>query len=196
MMWSTVLASVKKKWNLLLYMFAGLYVFIEVFSNRSPAQMFAAYLTLKPSTAWNRIHIFNNVTDDIMRNPVFGIGLKDWTRPRWMLSSVDNFWLVLAMRNGILGFLLLLIPVILIFRDVGRAPLTGKLASYRLGYLFSLAGICIAAISVHLWDAIFCLLMFMLGAGIWFIDARDEDDAGQSEPVPARARRIRYTRFE
>ncbi len=196
MMWSTVLSTVKKKWNLLLYMFAGMYVFIEIFSNRSPAQIFASYLTLKPSTAWNRIHIFNNVTDDIMRNPVFGIGLNDWTRPRWMLASVDNFWLVLAMRNGILGFVLLLAPVILIFRDVGRAPLTGRLASYRLGYLFSLAGMCVAAISVHLWDAIFCLLMFILGAGIWFIDARDESDVEQSEPVSGRERRIRYTRFE
>ncbi len=196
MTWETVLAAVKKKWNLLLYMFAGLYVFIEIFSNRPPAQIFAAYLTIRKSTAWNRIHIFTHATDDVMRNPLFGLGLRDWTRPNWMLASVDNFWLVLAMRNGIPGFVLLLIPVILLFRDVGRAPLTGRLASYRLGYLFSLAGICVAAISVHLWDALYCLLMFLIGAGVWFIDAGDEEEGEQSETAPRRDRRIRYTRFE
>ncbi|TMV07009.1 O-antigen ligase family protein [Ruegeria sediminis] len=195
MLWNRVMAAIQAKWKLLLYMFAGMYIFIEIFSNRSPAQIFAAYLTIKKSTAWNRIHIFNNAIDDIMRNPIFGIGLNDWTRPRWMLASVDNFWLVMTMRYGLPAFLCLLAAVILLYRDIGRVTLTGKLACYRLGYLFALTGVCVAAISVHLWDAVYCLLMFMLGAGVWFVDAKDES---VTEPVVAPSgpdRKIRYTRF-
>ena len=170
-----------------------MYAFIEVFSNRPPAQIFAAYLTLKKSTAWNRIHIFNFATDDVMNNPFLGIGLKEWSRPRWMLSSIDNFWLVITLRHGFPSLILLLLTIIFLYRDIGRAPLTGKLASYRLGYLFSLGGLCVAALTVHLWDATFCLLLFMLGAGVWMIDAKDESAEEQNAPEPDR--KIRYTRF-
>lgn len=191
--WKAVFATLKKKWNLLLYIFAGMYIFIEIFSTRSPAQIFAAYLTLNKSTAWNRIHIFTFASDDVMNNPLFGIGLKEWSRPRWMLSSIDNFWLVVALRQGFPSLILLVATIIFLYRDIGRAPLTGKLASYRLGYLFSLAGLCIAALTVHLWDATFCLLMFMLGAGVWLIDAKDE--TAENQVTAPRDRQIRYTRF-
>lgn len=196
MSWKTVFAAVKKKWNLLLYLFIGMYAFIEVFSNRSPAQIFAAYLTLKKSTAWNRIHIFTYASDDIMRNPLLGIGLKDWTRPRWMVPSVDNFWLLVTMRHGFPSLIFLLLVVFFVYRSIGRAQLTGKLASYRFGYLFSLSGFCVAAITVHVWDATFCLFMFMLGAGLWMVDAEDEATRQKPASEPQNTRKIRYTRFE
>lgn len=196
MSWKTVFAAVKKKWNLLLYIFIGMYAFIEIFSNRSPAQIFAAYLTLKKSTAWNRIHIFTYASDDILRNPLFGIGLSDWTRPRWMVPSVDNYWLLTTLRHGFPSLIFLFLVVVFVFRDIGRAHLTDKLTSYRFGYFFALAGFCVAAITVHVWDATFCIFMFMLGAGLWMVDAEEETVQQQTAPAPGRTRRIRYTRFE
>lgn len=198
MVWSRVLSSFKKKWNMLLYLFASMYVFLDIFANRAPAEIFAAYLTLNSASAWYRIHIFNFAIDDVISNPFFGIGLGYWTRPAWLLSSIDNFWLLVALRGGFPALAFLLIVIILLYRNIGRAQLTGKLASYRYGYLFSLSGICIAAITVHLWDATFCFLMFLLGAGVWMIDAKDEDAQTQTQDSsdPAEDRKIRYTRFE
>lgn len=193
--WKTVFSAIKKKWNLLLYIFVGLYAFIEVFSNRPPAQLFAAYLTLKKSTAWNRIHIFTYASDDILRNPVFGIGLKDWSRPRWMVPSVDNYWLLVTMRHGFPSLIFLLLIVFFVFRSIGRANLNGRLASYRYGYLFALSGFCVAAITVHVWDATFCLFMFMLGAGLWMVDAEDEVVEKNASSASHERRTIRYTRF-
>ncbi len=195
MAWNTVFAAVNKKWTKLFYLISGLYLFLEIFANRSGAQIFAAYMTLSKASAWYRIHIFNYAIDDVFRNPIFGLGLKDWTRPSWMLPSVDNFWLVVAMRGGVPALALLLIVIILLYRNIGRAQLTGKLASYRLGYLFALSGICIAAITVHLWDASFCFLMFLLGAGVWLIDAKNEDAQTQDSLDLVRDRKIKYTRF-
>ncbi|PWE32898.1 hypothetical protein DDZ14_07335 [Maritimibacter sp. 55A14] len=196
MVWRKIFDFVQKRWNLLIWGFIGCYVFIEIFSNRSPAQIFAAYLTLKSSTAWNRIHIFENASDDVMRNPIFGIGLGDWTRPPWMLSSIDNFWLVVALRYGLPAFIFLLLAVVISFRKVGGSQLKGDLAKFRLGYLFSLSGFCIAAITVHVWDATFCLFMFLLGSGIWLIDSNDEDfDDVHGEVGSGKDRTIRYTRF-
>ncbi|WP_424831778.1 O-antigen ligase family protein [Ruegeria sp.] len=194
MTWKTVLSEVKKKWNLLLYMFAGLYVFVDLVASRPPVQLFAAYLTLNKSSAWYRIHIFTHASDDIMNNPIFGIGLRPFSRPAWMVPTLDNFWMVVALRYGLPALCILVATVIVTYIAVGRAKLSGRLESYRWGYLFALAGFCIAAITVHLWEATYCLLMFMLGAGAWMIDAKDE--AAQPEGSEAESRRIRYTRFE
>ena len=196
MTWKVVLASLKKKWNLLLYLFAGMYVLVDIVATRPPIQIFVAYLTLRKSTAWYRIHIFTNATDDVMRSPILGIGLNTWTRPRWMFGgSIDNFWLVVAMRYGLPALALIFAAVLLIYLKIGRAQLSGRLASYRLGYLFALTGICIAAVTVHLWESTYCLLMFMLGAGLWMVDAQDESDQPEPRQKPRNPRQIRYTRF-
>ena len=43
-----------------------------------------------------------------MDHPLFGIGLHDWTRPEWMNSSIDSFWLLMTLQHGILASALLL----------------------------------------------------------------------------------------
>ncbi|WP_170554118.1 MULTISPECIES: O-antigen ligase family protein [Ruegeria] len=195
MAWKTIFAFLQRKWNLLLYMFAGLYLFLEIFANRPPAQIFAAYLTLKKSTAMNRIFIFTFASDDVLNNPIFGIGFNEWSRPRWIVGSVDNFWLVVALRYGLPSLIFIVAAIVMTFVILGRAQLSSKLESYRLGYLFALTGFCVSAITVHVWDATLCLLMFLLGAGIWMVNTKEESDQLQVEANQRRTRRIRYTRF-
>ncbi|MEW2915567.1 hypothetical protein AB1A64_00705 [Ruegeria sp. ANG10] len=195
MTWKNVFAFLQKKWNTLLYMLGGLYLFLEIAADRPPAQLFAAYLTFKKSTAFNRINIFVYASDDVIRNPIFGLGFNPWTRPRWMLGSVDNFWLVIALRYGLPALIFLVAAIIVIYVILGRAQLPSRLENYRLGYLFSLTGFCIAAVTVHVWDATLCLLMFLLGAGLWMVNAKEESDQPQSEVKQSGRRRIRYTRF-
>lgn len=197
MSWKTMFSFLKKKWNVLGGLFIAWYMFIEIFADRSPAQIFARYLTLNSATAWNRIYIFTYATDDIMRNPVFGIGQRSWTRPAWLLPSVDNFWLVIAMQYGLPAFAFVLAVVLVLIRKVGRADLTGDLAQVRLGFMFSVIGLSVAAITVHLWDATFSMFFFLLGSGVWLIDAKGRQTRAEAEPQPSRqARKIRYTRFE
>ena len=70
--------------------------------------MLITYLTFNSGTAYWRLHIWNFGSAEVWRNPLFGIGLNDWARPSWMwTASVDNFWLLTAMRYGIPAFLLL-----------------------------------------------------------------------------------------
>ena len=198
MAWNKLFQFLRQKWKVLLACFGILYFVLEVGSNRNVFQIFATHLTLTPGTAWARILTFTYVSDDILRNPIFGIGLGDWTRPHWMvlLSSVDNFWLVITLRHGFPGLFLLGVTVITIFVQLGRRPFTGEMADVRLGYLISLCGLCISAFTVHLWDATFCFFMFLLGAGIWMLDADDNQDPDATRSKsPAEGRKIRYTRF-
>lgn len=198
MAWNKLFQFLKNKWKVLLTCFGLLYFVLEIGSNRNVFQIFATHMTLTPGTAWSRILTFTYASDDILRNPILGIGMHDWTRPHWMqlLSSVDNFWLVITLRHGFPGLFLLAVPVIALFFQLGSRKLTGAMADARLGYLISLSGLTVSAVTVHLWDATFCLFMFLLGAGVWFLDADDEQEQGVGLlRSPAKDRKIQYTRF-
>ncbi|MGR3762416.1 O-antigen ligase family protein (plasmid) [Roseobacteraceae bacterium NS-SX3] len=196
MAWQRVFSFIQRKWMLLGGFFAGSYLFIELFSNRSPAQIFAKFLTLNSASAWYRINQFNFAKDDVLSSPLFGIGFSQWSRPVWMLPSIDNFWLAMAVRYGLPPILFLLGAIIAVCTLAGRRPLEGALAAARSGFVFSLLGLSFAALSVHLWEAAFCLLMFLIGSGAWLIDAEAAGEGPAQERGTGRARRIRYTRFE
>lgn len=196
MAWNKMCSFLKNKWKVLLICFAIFYVVIEVGSNRNVFQIIATHMTLTPGTAWWRILTFEFARDDIMRNPIFGIGMNDWTRPHWMtLSSVDNFWLLMTLRHGFPGLFLLLGTVLTMFIQIGRRSLTGAVADARLGYLFALCAFCVSAVTVHLWDATFCFFMFLFGAGVWFLDAEGDQGTDSEAQKKQTKRTIRYTRF-
>ena len=66
------------------------------------------HLTLDPSTGYFRLLIWQYAGHDVMRSPIFGIGVThDWFRPDWMPSSVDSLWLSSAMSFGIPGSVLI-----------------------------------------------------------------------------------------
>lgn len=196
MAWQRIFSFFKYKWKFLIGLFAIFYLFIELFSTRSPAQIFAKLMTINSSSAWYRIHQFTYAKDDVINNPIFGLGFRDWTRPNWMIPSVDNFWLALTLRYGLPASILLLVAVVMVFRKTGRKPLHGALESARNGYLFTLAGLSISALSVHLWEATFCLFMLLIGSGIWLIDARKETASEEKQETKRKKKnQIRYTRF-
>ena len=194
--WDESLKSIKTRWTLFAIIFGFLYVLLELSSNRNAFQIIATELTFSPGTAWNRIHIFNNAIDDVFRSPFFGIGLGEWTRPSWLRASVDNFWLLLALRYGIPAFVLFALALITICWQIGRRPLTGVHARARTGYLIAFISLAISAFTVHLWEATYCLFMFLMGCGVWFIDTDgNEGDAQAGDADTSQDRSIRYTRF-
>lgn len=60
------------------------------------------YATLDSSTAYFRQAIWEFGSQSVWAHPWFGIGLEAYERPDWMLTqSVDNHWLLWAMRYGL-----------------------------------------------------------------------------------------------
>ncbi|ABD27663.1 hypothetical protein Saro_3228 [Novosphingobium aromaticivorans DSM 12444] len=57
--------------------------------------------TLDPATGRYRLYIWEYGTQSVAKHPLFGIGFSDWERLAWMGTSVDNHWLLLAMRHGL-----------------------------------------------------------------------------------------------
>jgi hypothetical protein len=116
-----------------------------------------------------------------MRHPFLGIGLGDWTRPVWMSDSMDNFWLLIAMRYGLPAWAMLVALVLgLVVMAARRQGLPESWRRARHAWAFTLFGIAVAAATVHLWNALFVLFLFLIGAGAWLTDA----------PLPARRKGI------
>ncbi|MEX0303294.1 MAG: hypothetical protein AB3N24_12810 [Leisingera sp.] len=171
--WERAFSRVQGRWAALFSLMALAYVAIDLFSTKTPFHVFVNNFTFSKQSAYNRILLFEYGTAEVARHPVFGIGLGDWERPAWMSDSMDNFWLVTAVRYGLPAFLLLVGMLLGLVWVIGRRKgLPQEWRRARHAWAFTLFGISVAAATVHLWNALFVLFFFLIGAGAWLQDAR------------------------
>ncbi len=193
--WERVLGGVMGRWRALFTLFGLTYLAIDLLSNRTPFHVFVTYLTFSTQSAYNRINIWNYGTAEVTRNPIFGIGLGDWIRAPWMSDSMDNFWLLIAVRYGLPAFVMLAGLMGGLLYVVGkRKGLPQSWRNARHAWAFTLFGITIAAATVHLWNALFVLFLFLIGSGMWMYDT----NPAENSPKPTaqkRSPRQRQTLF-
>jgi len=188
--WERVLGKVQGRWAALFTLFALLYAAIDLFSAKTPFHVFVNHFTFSTQSAYNRILIFEFGTAEVARHPVFGIGLGDWERPAWMSDSMDNFWLVTAVRYGLPAFALLVGLLLgMVWAAAQRKGLPPEWRRARHAWAFTLFGITVAAATVHLWNALFVLFLFLIGAGAWLLDA--QPDPARKAPCPDPSPRVR-----
>jgi hypothetical protein len=89
-----------------------------------------------------------------------------------MSDSMDNFWLVIAVRYGLPALALMLGLLLGIIWTAGqRKGIPESWRRARHAWAFTLFGITVAAATVHLWNALFVLFIFLIASGAWLIDA-------------------------
>lgn len=168
MLWRRMFIGYAHRWKLLGGCASAAYLFIDIVSNRTPFHVFVSYLTFNSGSAYNRINIWIHGTAEVELHPILGIGMNDWTRPSWMSPSIDNFWLLQAIRYGIPAFVLLSIAIYFALRQVSQpTQLSSETASLRRAMVFTLVSILFAVCSVHLWNATHSWFMFLIGAMSW-----------------------------
>jgi hypothetical protein len=171
--WERVLGRVQGRWRMLSALFGVIYLCIDLFSNRTPFHVFVTYFTFSTVSAYNRILLFEYGTAEVARHPFLGIGLGDWVRPVWMSDSMDNFWLLIAMRYGLPAWALMVALMLgLVYAAGRRKDLPESWKRARHAWAFTLFGITVAAATVHLWNALFVLFLFLIGSGAWLYDAK------------------------
>ena len=196
--WEAATWMVEKRWRILLLLTAVFYVTIDMLSNRTPVTIFISIATFNTGSAWNRVLIWEYGSASVWRNPVLGIGFRWWERPLWMKGSVDNFWLLIAMRYGIPAFLLIAGAVLANVLKIGKMAFAEGSPHHacQRGYLIALISMSIALCTVHIWGDILAFVMFFIGAGVWMYSS-DIDTTGNvaDAPVPdedgRRASRVR-----
>ena len=188
--WERMTRGFEARWPLLFSIFGLTYVLIDLLSNRTPFHVFVSYFSFSVQSAYNRINIWNYGTAEVARHPIFGIGFNDWIRGPWMSDSMDNFWLLTAMRYGIPSFLFLAALLIgLVYATSGNKKVPQRWRNARHGWSFTLFGIAVASGTVHLWNALFVMFLFLIGSGVWMYNTRPPKST-RPFPGPVRMRPI------
>ena len=167
--WDRLTRGVPGRASITMGCLAGLYLAASLVMSRSPIAFIATGMTLDSWTGFYRLVIWENGLENVWANPWVGLGLADWERPAWMASaSIDAFWLVIAMRTGIPTFLLLVLAIGLLTRDLVKRGTRARdrvIRNFARAWLFSLIALSLAACTVHYWNAIYAYFFFFLGLG-------------------------------
>lgn len=189
--WALVLTKFRYKWLLLFGLFVLVYILIDLLSNRTPVRVFMTYATFSAQTAFYRSGINDWGWFNVGQNPVFGLGLRDWIRPAFMMrGSVDNFWLVSAMRYGIPGLVLLSIGCLAGIVQVAKRDTSASahITRLRVTWVITYCGIAFTLATVHVWTNVFSFVFFFFGAGMWIASYNAASDAAADSPPLASAR--------
>jgi hypothetical protein len=146
------------------------YVVATLASNRGPVLVLIQSLALNSQTAYSRYMQWMFSADDIARNPLFGIGFNEWTRPFWMHISIDSFWLMAVLQNGYLA----LIPLSLcfIYSMKGYWSLwRGTNDTLYFCFFLSMFSIVFAGFTVDFFDRAQLMVFFFLGVFNSFIES-------------------------
>ncbi len=182
--WAIVLRPIRIKWLLLFLCFVAAYVVVDIFSNRTPLKVFMSYATFSPHNAYYRSITNDYAMQNVWKNPIFGLGLKYWPRPLWMYSgSIDNFWLVMAVRFGFPGAGAVILGYTYVIIKIGFKKLSNPIdIDMRLAWMITFSGLLFTLTTVHVWSVIYSFVFFFFGTGIWLITAPQE--AAEPAGVP------------
>ena len=183
---TTHIVNIAKRWRLLAFTTIFFYVVIDLLSNRTPVTIFISVATFNTGAAYNRVLIWKYGSAVMWDKPIFGNGLRYWYRPLWMKASVDNFWLLTAMRYGIPAFLTLAGAFIATAWKVGAMDFSDnpRRQACQKGWIIAIVSVIISLCTVHIWSNSLAFLMFFLGAGVWMYTEQPE-----LTPAQMRARR-------
>jgi hypothetical protein len=166
--WICARAGIRKPWTLFFLGIAALVIFLELASNRGAVKVLVNLTALDPLTGYYRILIWTFGSEVVANNPIFGIGQHDWARPGWMVnSSVDAFWLLVAMTYGLPAVALLAYASIAIFRRLIVIQRTTSMedSRYLLATLITLFMLIFVGFTVHYWGSVYILYLLFLGLG-------------------------------
>ncbi len=175
--WNYALRSFPQRWLLLLGAIMLSYIALEAVSNQGAVGVYITYLTFNAQSGFYRMAIWNYGYDSVLNNPFFGVGLGEWVRASWMTTSIDNFWLLNAIRWGLVGGILLIASVSAALLQVLFARQSDDRASqYKLAYLLVIFVHIFTGWTVHFWGSSYVFFMFMLGSGSWLLDSAASHD--------------------
>jgi hypothetical protein len=182
--WDRLSRFIPGRWIVLVVSAGFLLTVLHLSSENGILGLMIENLAYDETTGWGRTEILQYSSAEVARHPVFGIGLEDWVRPYWRKPSVDNFWLLTAMRFGLPSLLLLWLGIgvhnanLMAIRD-----LDAEEKRYRTGHVIAWTGVFFILWTVHIWDAAAVFIMAYAGAGAWLYTRRaPRPEEGRQRP--------------
>jgi hypothetical protein len=188
--WNWLFRRFAGRWKLFWILFGWMYLTVSMLSHQSPAEHMINLVAFDKGSAYQRILIWRYGSASIAAHPLFGVGYGDWSRMQGQTSSVDMFWIISSLRHGIMAGVLLGVAYLGSCLMVGlKRGLSDEQVQSRIAYLIAMAGFFVAGWTVDYWAEIYTTFFFLLGSGLWLLDAREQNDAAPPEGEGARRRR-------
>ena len=166
--WDRITKGFQMRWSILVSGILLLWVAVTLASNRGFVKVFISYFTFSAESAYNRTLIWDYGSAEVARHPLFGIGLGDWIRAPWMSDSMDNFWLLTAVRYGLPALMFLVGAIIYIgIKQAQMVSRDKELNRFRMGWVAIMIGLAVSGVTVHFWNALFAYFFFLIGTGAW-----------------------------
>lgn len=167
--WSIVASSLRKKWKVFIGLVVLMYIMLDLLSNRSGMAVLLSYFTFSSSTAYGRMIIWEyGFHYNAVKNPIFGLGNRDWVRPGWMVSpSMDNYFLFLMVFYGFPCFLGAATSIILKIRAAALATARSAYPHLLMSWWIPMVALTAAGCTVYFWNQALVFLWFFLGGGSW-----------------------------
>jgi len=170
----------------LFFMFAGLFVFVaELGTNAGTFNLVIRFASLNSDTGYRRVLIWKYGSQNVRQHPWFGLGYGDWQRPIWMTDSVDNYWLLTAMRFGIIPSVLLGLATCFALVGIVRKSTvtTGTDQQAYRGVAIALGVFALGLVSVAVWLSVQVWFFVLAGAAVSLSAAPAAMRAGVRAPV-------------
>jgi hypothetical protein len=183
--WEKITRTIPGRWWITTGGLVLIYIVLDIVSNRSPIALAISYASFSGQTAYFRLLIFDYGSIEVMNNFMLGIGFNDWTRPSWMPSSVDNFWLLTAMRYGMPCLVSMIAAILyLVIKTAKRKSDSLPIKNAAKSWAVGLAGLMIVGCTVTFWNSMFVLFFYSLGSGCWFLESQKRPSSQPAELTP------------
>lgn len=143
------------------FVVSGIVFFVAELGTQSGTfNLLVRFASFNTVSSYYRTLIWTYGTMNVQKRPWFGLAYGDWDRPTWMMSSVDNFWLLQAMQFGLVPPLAYATVVVLSVIALSRRSTHVNLVDQRSlrGIAIAVSVMSLAVISVSIW----------LSAQVWF----------------------------
>ncbi|CAH0497930.1 O-antigen ligase [Novosphingobium sp. CECT 9465] len=154
-------------WKLIILSAVFLGTLIQIGSQNGLVSILIRY-TLDPATGRYRQYIWKYGSASVEKHPLIGIGLSEWERLNWMGSSVDNNWLLLAMRHGVIVSLLFLYVLLWAIFGIAKtaSQKSGTERYFYIGIAAALFAFLVSGFTVTFFGQTLSLYYFMIGAAV------------------------------
>ena len=154
------------KWSLIVFVGAGVGLIVNILVPSGLAGLIGRF-TLNPATAYARRMQWLHGSESVAEHPLFGIGFREYERADWMTASIDAHFLALAMRDGLITPIGILLGAVVVMAKLGSGlkHLSRADRDLVIAVNFTIATLLFVAMTVTYFSEANIWFMAVLGVG-------------------------------
>jgi len=167
--------GVSGRWYVFLGGFVSVMVILQLITKYGVFNFLINRMTLNPESGQVRMAMWQSVLALVPTYWPIGWGWgNDWPRAvSWYTwSSIDSFYCVYFVRSGIFTLISLVLFYLISWTRAGRLThAANRISAEAKGWILATVCLALVAITVHIFGNLIYPMYFMLGSGMWLVEA-------------------------